>query len=247
MLGTRSVRHLEAARPFLTGASALGTVLLLATGSIRASGSGPAPMPRGPSSSGGSMSTPHVSPEEQAATKYNHGLKTQQKADETWKEAQAATDEKKRTKAEESAKKEYGKAKDDYEAAIKLDPENYQAQGALGYVLRRLGSFDASLEAYARALKIKPGFTPAIEYRGEAYLGLNRVDDAKADYMTLFASDRPHADQLAAAMKSWVEAHRKDPKGVDPAAVEEFSKWLGSRTEIAAQTSALLPPKDARW
>jgi tetratricopeptide (TPR) repeat protein len=193
------------------------------------------------------MSTPHVSPEEQAATKYNHGLKTQEKADETFKDAQAATDEKKRTKAEDAARKGYEKAKDDYEAAIKLDPQHYQAQGALGYVLRRLGSFDLSLEAYARALKIKPGFTPAIEYRGEAYLGLNRVDDAKADYMTLFASDRPHADQLAVAMKSWVEARRKDPKGVDPVAVEDLAKWLDSRKEIAAQTSALVPPKDARW
>ena len=193
------------------------------------------------------MSTPHVSPEEQASTKYNHGLKTQEKADETFKDALRATDEKKRTKAEDAARKGYEKAKDDYEAAIKLDPQHYQAQGALGYVLRRLGSFDASLEAYARALKIKPGFTPAIEYRGEAYLGLNRVDDAKADYMTLFASDRPHADQLAVAMKSWVETRRKDPKGVDPAAVEDFAKWLDSRKEIAAQTSALVPPKDARW
>ena len=179
--------------------------------------------------------------------KYNHGLKTQQKADETLKEAQSATDEKKRAKAEESAKKEYEKAKEEYEAAVKLDPRHYQAEGALGYVLRRLGNYDDSLAAYARALKINPGFTPAIEYRGEAYLGLNRVDDAKADYMTLFASDRPHAEQLAAAMKSWVEARRKDPKGVDPATVEDFSKWLDSRQEIAAQTSALLPPKDARW
>jgi tetratricopeptide (TPR) repeat protein len=203
-------------------------------------------MPSG-GGSAGSMSTPHVSPEEQAANKYNHGLKTQEKADEAWKETQAAADPKKRAKAEDSAKKEYEKAREEYEAAIKLDPTHYQAQGALGYVLRRLGNYDESLLAYAQALKIKPGFTPAIEYRGEAYLGLNRVEDAKADYMTLFASDRPHAEELAAAMKSWVDARRKDPKGVDPATVEEFSKWLGSRQEIAAQTSALLPPKDARW
>jgi tetratricopeptide (TPR) repeat protein len=246
MVVKRSLRQAALARLFLAGA-ALAAALVLGTGSARASGSGPAPMPRSPSGGGSSMSAPQVSPEEQASMKYNHGLKAQEKADETWKEAMAATDEKKRGKAEESAKKGYEKAKDDYEAALKLDPEHYQAQGALGYVLRRLGNYDASLDAYAKALKIKPGFTPAIEYRGEAYLGLNRVEDAKADYMTLFASDRPHADQLAAAMKSWVEARRKDPKGVDPAAVEDFSKWLDSRKEIAAQTSALLPPKDARW
>lgn len=235
-------------RSCFAGVAVLAT-LTFGSGTILASGSGPSMprMPSGGSSGGSSMSTPHVSPEEQAANKYNHGLKTQEKADETWKEAQSATDEKKRTKAEESAKKEYEKAKADYEAAIKLDPTHYQAQGALGYVLRRLGNYDDSLIAYAQALKIKPGFTPAIEYRGEAYLGLNRIEDAKADYMTLFASDRPHADQLAVAMKSWVEGRRKDARGVDPAVVEDFSKWLDSRKEIAAQTSALLPPKDARW
>jgi hypothetical protein len=34
---------------------------------------------------------------------------------------------------------------------------------------------------------------------------------------------------------------------VEPAVVDDLSKWLEARQEIAAKTSALLPPKDARW
>lgn len=225
-----------------TVAAALALTLLGAVASAFAAGSGPSGTATGARTTG-----PTMTPAQQAASRYNHGLKLQAKGDEAEKQAAAARDEKKRAKAMETARKAWEKAGRDYEQAVSLDPQHHQAHGALGYILRKQGKFDASLASYDRALQIKPGFTPAIEYRAEAYLGLNRIEEAKADYITLFATDRKNADTLAAAMTKWVEDRRKNPGGVDPAVVDDLTKWLESRQEIAAKTSALVPPKDARW
>ena len=224
---------------------ALAAIIIGVAAPLFASGSGPSSMPSGSGSMG--SPAPSMTPAQQAAMKYNHGLKQQMKGDEAEKQALASADEKKRSKGMNAAQKAWQNAREDYEGAVKLDGQHYQAYGALGYVLRKQGDFDGSLASYAHALQIKPGFTPAIEYRGEAYLGLNKIEEAKADYITLFATDRPNADTLAKAMTSWVAEKKKNPAGVEPAVVDDLSKWLEARQEIATKTSALLPPKDARW
>ena len=82
-----------------------------------------------------------------------------------------------------------------------------------------------------------PGFfSEAVEYRAEAYLALNRLDDARQAYLDLFAADRKQADILMAAMKTWVESHRADAGTVDPAAISGFEKWIGEREGLAKQT-----------
>jgi hypothetical protein len=99
------------------------------------------------------------------------------------------------------------------------------------------------LSAYGRALEIKPGFAEAIEYRGHAYLGLNRLSEAKAAYLTLFAGNRKLAATLLAAMQQWVGAHRatsaNDGVGVDGAMLESFASWVNERSTIAGQTASL--------
>ena len=79
-------------------------------------------------------------------------------------------------------------------------------------------------------------YAEAVEYRAEAYLGLNRMDDARQAYLELFGADRAQADMLMATMKKWAESRRADPAGVDPAALEAFEKWLGERDGLAKQT-----------
>lgn len=222
---------------------AAAALALAGAGLARAAGGGPAPAPSRPSA----QSAPSLTPEERAAMKYNAGLKQQEKGDKSAKEAETATDEKAKAKAETRARKAYEKARADFESAVRLDPRNFKAQGALGYVLRRLGDYDASLSAYERALKIEPGYTPAVEYRAEALLGLNRIEEAKSAYMELFTADRPRADMLAGAMQKWVEGRRRDPAGIDMATIDGFAKWLEQRLEIASQTSAVLPSTDAKW
>ena len=223
----------------------IGMAFALFHGVALASGGSPMPAPRSP---GMTSSSPRVTPEQQAVQRYNDGLKHKDKADALAKEAEAeASDAKRHGKLEASARKEYEKAMKEFLAATEKNPRMFQAHGGLGYVYRRTGDYDAALKAYDRALELEPGYTPAIEYRAEAYLGVNRLEEAKTAYMTLFNADRARADELAAAMKSWLEKRRQDAAGLAPGIIEDFAKWLSQRAEIADRTSALLQTKDPRW
>jgi len=102
-----------------------------------------------------------------------------------------------------------------------------------------MGNYEDALSSYAKALAINPNYPDAIEYRGEAYLGLNQIEEAKGAYMALFRDSRPLADELMVAMHHWADARRKDAQGLSSADVEAFAKWMDERTGIAAQTASL--------
>ncbi|HEY8507578.1 MAG TPA: tetratricopeptide repeat protein [Steroidobacteraceae bacterium] len=167
---------------------------------------------------------PGLPPGEQAKVAYNHGLQLLMQAD-------AAPAEK--------ARPIYLQARKHLEEATRLAPEMAEAWNATGYVQRKLGYYEQALAAYNLALTLKPGYPEAIEYRGEAYLALNRLDEAKQAYLQLFASHRAVSEELLKAMKSWVAARRKDPAGFDPATIDQMAKWVEERSQIAAQTAAL--------
>ena len=93
--------------------------------------------------------------------------------------------------------------------------------------------------AYDRALAIKPGYAEAIEYRGHAYLGLNRLSEAKEAYLALYAGNRKLAASLLTAMQEWVGEHRANSAGVDGAMLESFASWVSERSKIAGQTVGL--------
>jgi len=218
---------------------------VLIHGAALASGGSAMPAPTSPRMA---PSAPRLTPEQEAAQRYNDGLKHKDKADALASEAEAeASNAKKRAKLEASARKEYEKAMKEFLGATDRNPAMFQAHGGLGYVYRKTGDFAAALKAYDRALELEPKYTPAIEYRAEAYLGVNRVDEAKTAYMALFNSDRARADELAAAMKSWLQRRRQDAAGLAPETIEDFAKWLSQREEIAGQTSALIQPHGSRW
>jgi tetratricopeptide (TPR) repeat protein len=121
-----------------------------------------------------------------------------------------------------------------------LNPKLFQAHNGIGYSLRKAGDYAKALEAYEQAIKLAPGpYAEAIEYRAEAYLGLNRIDDARQSYLELFALDRKQADSLLVSMKAWVEKRKTDPAGVDPAAVTGFEKWMGERSEISKDSELM--------
>ena len=135
----------------------------------------------------------------------------------------------------------YREARERFDAATKADPSVKEAWNLVGYTNRRLGDYEASLAAYEKALALNPTYSEAIEYRGEAYLALNRVDDAKAAYMTLFAGSRAHAAILLAAMRSWVIERRARPAGVAKADVDALAQWIEERASVAQQTASLSP------
>jgi len=226
---------------------ATGSVLALAATLLlpavaRASGSGSS-----------SMSLPktnqqqQLTPEQEAVTFYNDGISYRDKAAKLEKEAETEADAGKRQKLEAKAKDKHEDSIKKFVKATEKNPALFQAWGSLGYAYRKVGNYNASLAAYGKALEIQPNYTPAIEYRAEAYLGLNQLDSVKTVYMQLFTMDRPRADELAAAIDKWLEKRKTDPAGLDPAQLQEFSAWAAQRKQLASQVSSVAAPKHERW
>jgi tetratricopeptide (TPR) repeat protein len=220
-------------------------VVALGSGAAFAAGGGGG----GGTSSGGSFNMPErqLTPEEQAKAAYNQGVRAVKAADKLSKTAEEATDHKKKTKAQDKAKRQYENARGYFASALQRKPDMYEAWNYVGYTSRKLGEYDKALQSYDEALRLNPSYGEAIEYRGEAYLGLNRIDDAKSAYMQLFQSSRPLADQLMAAMQKWVAERRA--AGNPAAEVDALAQWIDERSNIARQTASLAPdaPAVVHW
>ena len=193
----------------------------------------------------GDMATPSdqrpipKSPETQAMNAYNAGVHLVEKADDLGADAARQTDEHKQKKTLDKARHNYSAALRKFAQAIEFQSGMYQAWNYLGYTQRKLGNYQDALTAYDRALSIKPGYAEAIEYRAHAYLGLNRLSEAKESYLALYASNRKLAASLLTAMQEWVGAHRANAAGIDGAMLESFGSWVSERSKIAGQTVGL--------
>ena len=110
------------------------------------------------------------------------------------------------------------------------------ATEALNSGLKQLENqeYEAALKDFDAALALVPALPEAIKHRGEAYLGLNRLSDAKQAYMHLFVHDRTASAVLMNAMKSWVEKRRAQPAGVHAASIDAFDAWVREREALAA-------------
>jgi tetratricopeptide (TPR) repeat protein len=202
-----------------------------------------------PASGGGSFDMPQraATPEEVAKQAYNSGIKYLKDAKEYDEDAQKAKDPKKLAKATEKGQKAYQKALKEFTTATGKMPNMYEAWNYVGFSQRHLGDYRASLDAYAKALELKPNYPEAIEYRGEAFLGLNALDDAKQAYMSLYRMSRPLSQQLLDAMKVWVEKRKQDAQGVDGATIDAFSSWVTERSTMAQSASTATDSLPARW
>jgi len=167
-------------------------------------------------------SAPKKSPEAVSTDALNSGLKRLTKADEI------------EARNPKQARREYEAALKDFQTVIKLTPDSYRAQSGAGYAYRKMGDYERALESYDRALKIQPAYSEAIEYRAEAYLGLNRLDEAKQAYMHLFVNDRVASHVLMQTMKAWVEKRRAEPAGLDERTLRTFAAWVQERDALAA-------------
>jgi len=181
-----------------------------------------------------------MSPEERAIESYKNGDEHRVKGKKLEDEA-AAKQGNDSMKALAKAKSEFEKSLKDFKSAAQLNPQLFQAYNGMGYAYRKTGDYAKALEMYDQAIKMAPGFyAEAVEYRAEAYLSLNRIDDARKAYLDLFAADRKQADILMVAMKKWVAARQTDAAGVDPAAIGSFEKWIGERDAMAKQTRLMV-------
>ena len=189
--------------------------------------SAPAPMPR------------EETPQQKARDAYNDGVRSVKKADKAQAAAAQAGDADKKDKAAQEARERYAQALARFQEATGLDPTLHEAWNYVGYTSRKLGHYDAALDAYDKALTLKPGYADALEYRGEAYLALNRIPDAQQAYLDLFAGNRALAGKLLTAMKTWVAEQRTNAPGGDASKLDELDKWIQERAQIAGQTAAL--------
>jgi tetratricopeptide (TPR) repeat protein len=209
-------------------------------------------LPTSADASGGTASSvpsiPSVpeSPEENANKHYNQGLEHRDKA---WEFETLAADAvgAKAEKLLRKAQKQYGKAVESQRNALTANPGMHQAHSSLGYALRKIGEFDDSIKAYNKALTIDPDYTEAIEYRAEAYLALNRLEEAKDAYMTLMRADQARADELMTAMEKWIAQNAGGSAEIPEADVEAFSSWVKERASVAGHAAMLTPVKARAW
>ncbi|MEM6440939.1 MAG: hypothetical protein AAF763_14735 [Pseudomonadota bacterium] len=64
-------------------------------------------------------------------------------------------------------------------------PENADVFSMLGYVYRKMDDLEYSALNYDRALSLDPNHLGALEYQGELFLRLGRVEDAEANLSRL--------------------------------------------------------------
>ena len=219
---------------------ALATLAIAMTAPATLVASNPSPMSMPPPAAAAKT------PEQEADALYADGVSYREKADKLEKEAAAEPDAKKKAKLESKASDKHKDSIEKFQKATSKNPAHYSAWGSLGYAYRKTGNYPASLEAYQKALDLQPTYTPAIEYRAEAYLAMGRLDEVKSAYMSLFTTDRPRANELSAAIDVYLEKKKADPSGVDPAKLDDFSQWAAQRKQIASQVSDLGGPA-RRW
>lgn len=172
----------------------------------------------------GATSSRDAPPELRAIEAYNAGYAAIQKAD-ALSESQP-----------KESREEYTKALKQFKAAVKLDGNMHEALTYIGYANRKLGHYQASLEAYEAALRINPDYPYAIEYQGEAFLGLDRIDEARFNYLRLYAIAPGQAAKLLGAMRAWAIEHEHDPSLATQA--QELNAWISERPQQPAATGS---------
>jgi tetratricopeptide (TPR) repeat protein len=179
-----------------------------------------------------------VKPDKAAAKAYAAGTKTMAKVHELEELVAKSTDSDKKGKAQDKLDDAYGKGLDQFTEVLRNKNDMYQAWAQVGYIHFRLGAYREAVDDYNHALALNPDLIEAIAYRGEAYLGVDRLEDAKAAYMDLFFHARPLADQMMVLMQAWLQSHRVAANGVRPRDIDAFDKWLQERDAIAKTTAS---------
>lgn len=181
---------------------------------------------------------PADKPDSAARKAFAAGVKSLNKAHEFEQAAAKAPNEDKKTVALEKVSDNYGRALDQFTEALSNKGDMVEAWNNVGYIHLRLGAYNESIDDYNHALNYKPDLLDAVAHRGEAYMGVDRLEQAQAAYMDLFNHARPLADELMVVMQKWLESHRAAANGMRPADIDAFAKWLQERDGIAKQTAS---------
>jgi tetratricopeptide (TPR) repeat protein len=192
-----------------------------------------------------STTTSTEKPDAAAKKAFNAGVKSLNKArdyEEAAAKAAKAANADKKSAEMEKAGDAYDRALDQFTAALSSKGDMFEAWDNVGFVHLRLGANNEAIDDYNHTLALKPDLLEAVEHRAEAYMAVDRLEEAKAAYMDLFNHSRPLADQLMAAMQTWLESHRAAANGMRGTDIEAFGKWLAERDGIAKQSASTATP-----
>jgi hypothetical protein len=179
-------------------------------------------------------------PDAAARKAYKEAMKYMEKARQYEAAAAAAAgNPDKQAKEREKVGDAYSRALDEFTEALSNKGDMVEAWNNVGYVHLRLGAYQESIDDYNHALALKTDLMEAIEHRAEAYLAVDRIDDVRSPYMDLYNHEPALATQLMAAMQRWLSDHQSDARGMRPADIAAFGKWLSERDGIAKQASSL--------
>jgi hypothetical protein len=182
-------------------------------------------------------STATEKPDAAAKKAFKAGVKSLNRAREFQEVADKATNPDKKADALDKVNDAYGKALDQFTDALSNKGDMVEAWNYAAYVHLRLGAYNEAIDDYNHTLSIKPELLEAIEGRAEAYVGTDRLDQAKAAYMDLFNHAPALADQLMAVMQKWLQNHREAANGMRSADIDSFGKWVQERDGIARQAA----------
>jgi tetratricopeptide (TPR) repeat protein len=96
-------------------------------------------------------------------------------------------------------------AKARLKVAVEIDPTLWEAWHDLGAIASKEGDDDAAVDAFTKALRIKPGHTSSLLARAEAHRRGGRKKEARADYETALKAteeDDPNRKDAAARLAS---------------------------------------------
>lgn len=205
-------------------------------------GTASASLAAGGGGGGGDSGFSGSSPKELALARFQSGEKYRRAGLEALESAESAATEEARKEALEKSTAKFKRALREYREATRKDRTLHLAWNGMGFSQRMLGDYEAALNSYDRALELEPGFPNAVEYRGEAYLRLGRIEDAKAAYLDLFGRERPLADLLLRKMQTWLADAKSQPQAPGTqAALDAFASWVAERAALAQQTARLAP------
>jgi tetratricopeptide (TPR) repeat protein len=88
-------------------------------------------------------------------------------------------------------------AANQYQKAVKADPEYAEAHSNLGYCYRKQGKYDIAVRTYKKAIDLNPKLAEAHEYLGEAYAEMGRFDLAEKHLQVLKDLGSDDAEELS--------------------------------------------------
>ena len=99
------------------------------------------------------------------------------------------------------------KARQGYERALLLDPNNYDAALFIGDVYFKQHAFGSAGEWFAQAVKIDPNRATAYRYWGDSLSSLGKDDDARSKYIEAVIAE-PYVRSSSVGLTNWLQRHK---------------------------------------